>query len=195
MIILLSGAINSGKDTVAEFLKKNHGYHVVKFAQRLKEEAARNSNIPLDHFEDREEKERARECEAFGIKASLSPRDLAILTGMIAKIGNLHVWADSLIEEINSHEKVVISDWRFPKELTRVAHNHPGRAVIPLEIVRPGTGHIKNGAEGRLTKTPKSYIIDNIGTLEDLEKETAYVSQCVEEWSRGDNHVSVSVDG
>lgn len=56
-IVALSGWKGSGKDMVADYLVKNHGFQKLSFAGVLKDMAASQYNVPRSHFDDRNFKE------------------------------------------------------------------------------------------------------------------------------------------
>ena len=51
-IVLLSGWIGAGKDTVADLLVKHHGFQKFSFAKDLKDETAKEFGIPREWFDD-----------------------------------------------------------------------------------------------------------------------------------------------
>ena len=184
MIILVSGDAGAGKDTVADMFVSRFGFKNVKFAAEIKRLGCELADMTPDDFEDRAVKEMKRPCTLYGLDLSLSPRDVAIIIGQSARIGNKHHWSDTVKTLIDENELVVISDWRFPKELTRIAHNHPGRTIIPISIERRLKEEeiVTNSCEGQLKDCPMSYVIENNGTFKDLEAEVDHVFEMAKNW-------------
>ena len=58
MIIGLTGAAGSGKDSVADILVLKHGFRRIAFADALYEEVSTAFNVPIDFLKNRETKEK-----------------------------------------------------------------------------------------------------------------------------------------
>lgn len=58
MIIGLTGAAGSGKDSVADILVREHGFRRIAFADALYEEVSTAFNVPIEFLKNRETKEK-----------------------------------------------------------------------------------------------------------------------------------------
>ena len=144
MIISVSGAINSGKDTIAEYLVAEHGFTQVSFASNLKDVLSKIFNWDRELLEGKTELSREwREAvdkwwaTRLGIP-QLTPRwVMQHFATEVCRTGfHDDIWVASLEKSImNSSANVVISDCRFPNELKmvqRLGHTiHVTRGVDP----------------------------------------------------------------
>ena len=81
-IVALSGWKGSGKDMIADYLVKHHGFEKLSFASVLKDMTAIQYNIPRNHFDDRDLKE------------------APILTLPVTSEDN---WSDAILEMVYPH--------------------------------------------------------------------------------------------
>lgn len=143
-IIGITGFINSGKDTVADYLVNFHGYRRESFANTLKDAVAQVFNWDREMLEGRSKESRAwRETTdswwADRLKMpELTPRWVLQQWGTNVLRTGFHddIWIASLENKLrNTTDDVVITDCRFPNEIQAI--KAAGGTVI----------RIKRGAE------------------------------------------------
>lgn len=131
MIITVSGWIGSGKDTVAGYLQTKYGFQTASFAASLKDAISNIFGWDRELLEGRTvESRRWRECvdvwwaERLNIP-HLTPRWILQHWGTEVCRQGFHddIWIASLENKLRKKDTdVVISDARFPNELTVVKH-------------------------------------------------------------------------
>jgi hypothetical protein len=170
MIISLSGYARSGKDTVADYLVKKHGFVRMAFADPIKAALYKiNPNIAIggtqgvslahavDHFGWEELKE-------------VSPE----IRGMLQRLGTEFgrdmfgddFWVDYSIGKSWQHDDVVFSDVRFKNEVQLITKNWG----YNWRINRPGVGPVNDHKSEVDLDTYDNWdgIIDNEGSLKVL---------------------------
>ena len=194
MIISVSGAINSGKDTIAEYLVAEHGFTQVSFASNLKDVLSKIFNWDRELLEGKTELSREwREAvdkwwaARLGIP-QLTPRwVMQHFATEVCRTGfHDDIWVASLEKSImNTSQNVVISDCRFPNELKmvqRLGHTiHVSRGNTPdwHELAIPANRGSEyhsvllasigiHLSESGLIGTSFDYEMRNDGTLSDL---------------------------
>lgn len=169
--------MGSGKDTVAEMLCKDHGFHRLAFADALKDGVAAIFQYPREMLEgntpeSREwrEKEDPWWSERFGYK--VTPRILLQKMGTEAGRNgiSLQLWTAALEKRIGDKENVVITDVRFPNELLFLKHKKAfairikrGRDPTKEDLLKM---HI---SETAIDNYNFDYTLYNVGTLNDLQ--------------------------
>lgn len=146
-IIALIGNAGAGKSTVAEYLTKVHGYHVVKFAAPLK------NMLRAIGLTD-EEIEGSLKEQPCDLLCGKTPRHAMVTLG--TEWGRDHIgsefwaglWEEEACLHLNSGQLVVVDDCRFENELAAVKR----RGGVAWHIVRPDhagsslPGHRSEGA-------------------------------------------------
>lgn len=171
IIIGLTGRAGCGKDTAAEHLQREYGFHPMAFAGPLKKTAATLFNLPETYFHDRELKEKPLEDWD-----GLSPRHILQLLGTEAvrcTFGE-NFWIKRWINEYGSlvlGTSVVVTDVRFNNEAQAIRDLggvivHIARTRAPTCLDAPASGHASEG--GVLFYPTKDIIIRNDGTIVDL---------------------------
>lgn len=96
-LVLLSGYRGHGKDAFASFLTQDLGFKRYAFADRLKEAAAYLFKIPLEHFYDRDLKEKKRTQWPY-----MSPRDIVIKMGTNALRNHFDkdIWIRTVAQQV-----------------------------------------------------------------------------------------------
>lgn len=123
-VVMLSGWMQSGKDTVGSYLCKHFGFSRFAFADVLKDEVSEMWNVPRDMLDTGEGKATVIEPET-----GRTARDVLIAHGQRRRSENPAYWVERVIHSIESKEKkdehegtritirrIVITDWRFPNE-------------------------------------------------------------------------------
>jgi hypothetical protein len=128
-IIGITGFINSGKDTVADYLVNFHGYRRESFANTLKDAVAQVFNWDREMLEGRSKESRAwREttdswwAERLQMP-ELTPRWVLQHLGTNVLRTGFHddIWIASLENKLrNTTDDVVITDCRFPNEIKAI---------------------------------------------------------------------------
>lgn len=135
MILSITGLIGSGKDTVADYLVKNHKFTRLSFASTLKDavsaifcwDRTMLEGLTKDARDEREKVD-TWWANRLGIP-HLSPRWVLQYFGtdVCRKAFHEDIWNASLERVIsnihNAHRKIVISDTRYPNELDMIKRN------------------------------------------------------------------------
>jgi hypothetical protein len=128
MIIGICGFEGAGKDTVANYLVENYGFTKLSFAAVLKDIAAVLFDWPRamlegDSAESREwrEVEDGWWAEKLGIPG-FTPRLALQRLGTDVFRNHFHsdIWLIALERRLQKYKNVVVSDCRFPNELTMI---------------------------------------------------------------------------
>lgn len=191
-LIGIVGWINSGKDTVADYLVQHYGYRRDSFAATLKDAVAAVFNWNRELLEGRtaESREWREKVDTWWAKRlnmpNLTPRLILQLWGteVCRKAFHDDIWIASVENKLRNHaNNVVISDCRFVNEITAIK-NAGGKVIwirrgpLPYwynEAVLANRGLGKNTgmqsvhiSEWNWVGTDFDLIIDNNGTLDEL---------------------------
>jgi hypothetical protein len=181
MIIGLGHQAQVGKDTAAAILVEKYGFERLAFADTLKEMALAINPVVFVHKATGPAEEpgtitleRLDEFVAAGWEtAKLMPEVRRFLQNLgVAARDHLgeDVWVTPIIEKIAnvaSNRDFVISDVRFPNEFDRLAE----WGAWMVKLTRPGAGAGNHISETALADADWNLIIENDGTLDDLENE------------------------
>lgn len=135
-IILLNGAPQSGKDTLAKYLEKEVRAKHLKYAAKVREIAG--IIHPKVNFWDETIKDIALECLSFQ-----TPREILIKVGMALRTGlDKNVWVESLAEQIEAEywgkTIAVVSDCGFQNEVDVMIQRFGEQNVLLIQIYRNG---------------------------------------------------------
>lgn len=137
MIITFCGLIGSGKDTAADYLVSKHGFERDSFAASLKDAVANIFGWDRTLLEGRTPEARAwrEEIDPWWSKRlnlpELTPRWVLQYWGTeVCRIGfHNDIWVASLENRLRlNKKKIVITDVRFPNEITAI-HNVGGYVI------------------------------------------------------------------
>jgi len=195
MIIGVCGFIGSGKDTIADYLTNFHGYRRESFANSLKDAVAQVFGWDRTMLEGRTTQARAwREqvdpwwAERLDMP-NLTPRWVLQYWGteVCRKAFHDDIWIASLENKLrNSKDNIVISDCRFPNEITSI--KNAGGIVVRVvrgpepewyqvaEYANQGQEMFQtrlksygiHASETAWVGTKFDYILDNNETIDDL---------------------------
>ena len=199
MIIGVCGFIGSGKDTIADYLVNFHEFRRESFANTLKDAVSSVFGWDRTMLEGRtkEAREWREQVDPWWAERlampTLTPRWVLQYWGteVCRKAFHDDIWIASLENKLrNSKDHVVISDCRFPNEISSIK-NAGGKIVwvrrgeLPdwYDIaVSANQGHNWAFQELKMRKihasetawvgTDFDHIIDNNGTIDDLYKQT-----------------------
>ena len=177
MIIGISGKMGAGKDTAAAILVKM-GYLQASFAQNLKSVASIITGIPYDEIVTRE----VKRMQAPDTNLTVA-QVFQLLGNGIRNILGDDIWIKSLFNNIKGDENVVISDVRYLNEAEAIRKR--GGIIIRIERSKENTAHTIGSQDGRdpihVSETELdryehfSIVLDNNGTIEDLEQRLIYL--------------------
>lgn len=161
-VLLLNGLISAGKDTVADILVKHKGYKKFSLASILKHRTSRKYGFDESLCNTQEGK------KSIVKSAGKSVRELLIIESELAKSKNKYFFTDYVIVDIVNQdcEKVVISDFRFPEEYTRLTEVFSN--VKTAKVVRPGVVVQDFSSEQQLDHFFFDEVIFNDTTIENL---------------------------
>ena len=184
MLIGISGKKNSGKDTVAELVKKHalkSEWEIKRFADPLKDMVCLLLGCTREQLEDREYKEALlgepwdywfeQNVGPFGnttFYGSLTPRE--IMQKMGTEVGrSIHenAWVNALFNKY-TNQWWIIPDTRFPNEAEAIK-NRGGKLirVNRNQFVIVDTHPSETSLDDY---TDWDFVIDNNGTMEELEE-------------------------
>ena len=167
MIIGLSGYARSGKDTVAELLVLNYGFKRLAFADGIREALLALNPILFDG---------TRLNELVGMygweiaKGKDEVRRLLQVMGTEVgrKLINEDVWVWLLFNKINTDERIVIPDVRFPNEARMIEQQGGEVWRINRHNHTAVNDHVSEHAmDNHMFKR----VVYNDGTLDDLSDE------------------------
>jgi len=167
MIIGLSGYARSGKDTVAELLVLNYGFKRMAFADGIRDALLALNPILHDGH-------RLNEIvQMYGwevAKAKDEVRRLLQVMGTEVGRQQIHqdVWVWRLFNKIDTDERIVIPDVRFPNE-ARMVEERGGEV---WRINRQSHGAVNDHVSERaMDNYMFKRVLFNNGTLDDLSDE------------------------
>jgi hypothetical protein len=165
MIIAINGYAGAGKDEIGNLIVKHAPqFKVKKFAGKLKEIATILTGIPSHYFES----STFKQSKLGGW--DMSVRELLQRLGTEAIRDGLHpnAWINALMADYMRGDDWVITDMRFQNEYDTICSYGGYTIQVYRAGVRPPNNH---SSEAGITKGCFDYIIDNSGTLEQLEEE------------------------
>lgn len=171
-IVLVSGKAGAGKDTIARFLVKR-GYTRFAFADTLKHRVSEQYGIHLDVFHTHAGKSSLLETGG-------TARDLLISEATHQRTIDPDIWANLVIKQIQSQtsQKVVISDFRFTNEQTRLQDIFGKSSVTTVRVERAEdvSERAEDVSERALDHHLFDHILQNNGGLDDLEMKVSQIN-------------------
>lgn len=159
LIVLISGYAKSGKDVVADHLVKNAGFSVFKIADKLKNDVSDRYNIPIQDLESQKGKDKIY-CINGELKTG---RRLLIDTAAKERGVDTLVYTKDVIKRIKSSgkERVVISDIRYPIEITSIKSEFIKTRVIHARVYRFDKSSVNDPSETQLDDYHVDYRLNN----------------------------------
>ena len=164
-IIILRGFSHSGKDFIGQILCNHYDYKRFAFADSLKKMVSKEFNCPLEMLHSQEGK--LQVCETDLLKRTY--RQILIDEALRLRNMDAGVFAKHCCNEIigpnpeETPDKIVITDWRYPNEITILEDAFPGYKVIPVHIIRQGQlqSPVNDISEYQLDNRDNDYQIIN----------------------------------
>jgi len=173
IIIGLAGRAGAGKDTAAEHLVANHAFYAVAFADLINDMA----NVLLECWDVDYAAlhERAlKEQPIYAMPGAPSPRRIKQELGDIGRAWHPDFWVRSLARRVGLHDlprsspvhdRIVITDVRYPNEAAWVA----GMGGKVLRLSRPGAEPVReHSSEQHVDTLPVCLEIVNDGGKDQL---------------------------
>ena len=171
MIIGLSGHAQTGKDTIADYLVKNYGFTRVAFADPIREAVYKlnpkinvydMNSVPLSTAVDRLGWETVK-VQSEDARWLLQRMGTEVGRELLGE----NVWVDKAMKKALQHDKVVITDVRYPNEVEAIL-SHSGAV---WRVIKDDTGAVnRHASESALDDHDFEYIIFNNDTKQDLYK-------------------------
>lgn len=176
MIIGLMGLKGAGKDTVAAYLIKEHGFERKSFAEPLKRSVAALFDIPFEKVDEWKNDDCVRvKVEFDSVSYDEMYSDLSFRK-MLQRFGTeshrdvfgSNFWVDMCLplDAYYTGRKIVVTDCRFKNEAHRIHYNLGGYIV---RVERPGLdSQDRHSSEQELSEIQYHYRLANDGSLYEL---------------------------
>jgi hypothetical protein len=167
LILLISGWAHAGKDSVAKILVESYDFQKIAFADPIKQQVARDLEIPLEWCYDQE-----RKAALLPNNSERTLREELIRVAEAARATDKEIWARAVGEKIQraiqrGKRKFVISDWRHLEELWALQKCIPNACILPTRVERPSqlTSPVPDWTEYSLLGFPFWKVFRNSGTI------------------------------
>lgn len=178
-LIVISGKARVGKDTLAEFLKKNfvENYFTMAYADELKRRCMKDFELSRDQvYGDLKEVPDIRYTKVVDYDADTlpywTPREIMQHMGTEAyRAVDANFWIKQLCKYIDRNKltNVIVTDARFPNEVNAIKE----RGGIHIRVTRENAMEVHGMSHASETSLDSHMDIDfevvNNGTLKDLE--------------------------
>jgi hypothetical protein len=164
-IILLRGFSHSGKDFIGQILCEKYDYKRFAFADSLKKIVSKDFGCSLEQLHSQEGK--IQICENDPLKRTY--RQILIDEALRLRNIDINTFVKHCCNEIigpnpeQTPERIVITDWRYPNEITVLEQAFPKYKVIPVHIQRINqtTSPVNDISEHQLDMRTNDYVINN----------------------------------
>jgi hypothetical protein len=167
LIILIAGWVHAGKDSVAKILVESYEFQKIAFADPIKQQVARDLDIPLEWCYDQDQK-----AALLPNNSERTLREELIRVAEAARATDKEVWARSVGEKIQKaiqrgKRKFIISDWRHIEELWALQKCIPNACIVPTRVERPSQliSPVPDWTEYSLLGFPFWKVFRNSGTI------------------------------
>lgn len=167
LIVLIAGWAHAGKDSVAKILVESYEFQKVAFADPIKQQVAKDLEIPLEWCYDQE-----RKAALLPNNPERTLREEIIRVAEGAREANKEIWARAVGEKIQKaiqrgKRRFVISDWRHLEELWALQKCIPNACIVPTRVERPSqlVSPVPDCTEYSLLGFPFWRIFRNSGTI------------------------------
>ena len=182
-IVGLLGYIGSGKGTVADRLVKNHGYHKINFADTLKDVTSiifgwDRALLEGDTKESRAFRDKVDAYWSKKYNREITPRKVLqdLGTEVFRETFDANIWINCLEKKILDcgHDKIVVSDTRFPNECEFIKNMSGGVLMSVWSNDLPEFHEKLLETRGMTTEDYNSYMKYHLGYVPHAS-ETAWV--------------------
>ena len=180
IILFIRGFAGAGKDTFGRIFTEQLGYKRFAFADYLKEMVSAKYGVPLATLHSQAGKEG---LTPDGIRTW---RQVLLDEAAEQRARNPDVFAtmcaDAMLREV-AYDKFVITDWRFPNELSVVRDRFPSAKIFTILIRRKsqnGLSPVAHSSEYLLLEHTPDFIVENNGSEADLFTRAKYILQLVD---------------
>ena len=193
MLIGICGFQSSGKDTIAEYLIKEHDFIRLSFATILKDIIAIMFSWPRDKLEgltkdDREWREQIDPLWSKALKMPLlSPRFIMqnFATDLFRNHFHPDIWVKIIENQLDKYKNIVISDCRFQNEINMIIR-YGGKIIQVHRNIPKWFYKYRNGvdvdeikmlhlSETEWIRCHCDYDIENNTTIEELHNKIKYI--------------------
>jgi dephospho-CoA kinase len=176
MLIGVCGKAGAGKDTIADYWVKKHGFKKIALADPIK-------RIVQDVFvlDDHTVYDRVAREQPIEKWNGWSVRRLLQIIGTELFRNNIDegIWVKSLLYRVQSdpEHNYIVPDVRFPNELQYLSENSDH--FISIKVVRRGCdGNVgEQGHESEAYDLETKYILDNNSTFDNLYKQIEEIAR------------------
>lgn len=172
MIIGLSGYAQSGKDTVANILVEKYGFIRIAFADPIRELLYEmDPPVPMGVSSEKHTVGLQNYVDIYGWdEAKQNPIVRSMLQNLgvgARKVFGEDFWIEQALRNVNSEDKFVVTDVRFPNEADAIRDYEDSQV---WRIKRPNVEAVnRHVSETAMDGEKVDQIFLNNGTLEDLE--------------------------
>ena len=180
IILFIRGFAGAGKDTFGNIFVQKFGYKRFAFADFLKEMVSAKYGVPLNTLHSQAGK------EGYCDDNIRTWRQVLLDEAAEERGRNPDVFAslcaDAIFSEV-AYDKFVITDWRFPNELSVLRDRFPSAKIFTILIRRKsqnGLSPVAHSSEYHLLEHSPDFIVENNGSEADLVVRAKYILQLVE---------------
>ena len=161
LLILISGYVKSGKDTVANIIKDNYkNFSINWFALELKKEVSLKYDIPFELTMSHSGKDSI-------LSNGKTVRELLIQESKEQKMYDPYVYIKKLLHNLDKDKDYVIPDFRFPDEFHYI-NELKMYDIITIRINRYSISSISSLSEYMLDDWNFDYVVENNASLYEL---------------------------
>lgn len=160
-VVALGGMAGAGKDTVADYLVREHGYEKVSFAAPIRKFIASLMGLTLEEME--KVKEDPSSIGGRSPRYMMQTLGTEWGRGMVAD----SIWEEALLKRLKGPGRFVVSDTRFPTELEALSPIAE-TWYVSRGVAYGGIRESTHSSEGAITEEDFRVLVDNSGTYDEL---------------------------